>query len=113
MLKRLEPLIQQEGVTSSAFTKGLERVQSVHGQIFDITSGKLVNIKYDADGTFDPVSETPDALATVPAPEPVPPPAISEPPVSPEQDFKKKNPGLTALDARLDGLIKKLFGGED
>jgi hypothetical protein len=34
----------------------------MHGQIFDVTSGKLVNIKYDADGTFSPVSETPEQV---------------------------------------------------
>ena len=113
MLQKVKLLGQQEGITSSAFTKGLERVQSVHGQIFDITSGKLVNVKYDANGSFDIVEATPDASATVTAPEPAPPPAISAPQVSPEQDFKKKNPGLTALDAKLDGLIKKLFGGGD
>ena len=113
MLQKVKLLGQQEGITSSAFTKGLERVQSVHGKIFDITSGKLVNVKYDANGSFDIVEATPDASATVTAPEPAPPPAISAPPVSPEQDFKKKNPGLTAFDAKLDGIIKKLFGGGD
>ena len=62
MLKRLEPLRQQQGISSGAFIEGLKRVQDMHGQIFDVTSGKLVNIKYDADGSFDPVSETPEQV---------------------------------------------------
>ena len=62
MLKRLEPLRQQQGISSDAFIEGLKRVQDMHGQIFDVTSGKLVNIKYDADGSFNIVPETPEQV---------------------------------------------------
>jgi len=62
MLKRLEPLRQQQGISSDAFIEGLKRVQDMHGQIFDVTSGKLVNIKYDADGSFNIVPEKPEQV---------------------------------------------------